>query len=146
MIRLESIPKDDVFQFKKRARELLDKWNKTLASDPAAGTEKEDEGKAEGTHTKSDEQEETAKAAPSEGEARIQAEAKLETVADKPSGAHTTGEPDMGNGDGKVHDIDANPSESTHAPVNKAPSNEAASSEGTSGQQQTAPESVEATA
>jgi hypothetical protein len=42
MIKLASIPKDEVHNFKKRSTELLQKWNKTLADDPS-GAEKDDE-------------------------------------------------------------------------------------------------------
>ena len=45
MIRLQSIPKDDEFTFKKRSIDLLSKWNKILADDPsgAAAGDKDDD-------------------------------------------------------------------------------------------------------
>ena len=45
MIRLQSIPKDDEYTFKKRSIELLSKWNKILADDPSGATagDKDDE-------------------------------------------------------------------------------------------------------
>ena len=39
MIRLNSIPKDDEFNFKKRSMDLLTKWNKILAEDAASAGE-----------------------------------------------------------------------------------------------------------
>ena len=49
MIRLNSIPKDEEYNFKTRSHELLTKWNTILAADPApgAGGEKDDDDKPE---------------------------------------------------------------------------------------------------
>lgn len=35
ILKLDSIPREEDFKFKKRSQALLDKWNKLLASDPA---------------------------------------------------------------------------------------------------------------
>lgn len=35
ILKLDSIPREEDFNFKKRSQTLLDKWNKLLASDPA---------------------------------------------------------------------------------------------------------------
>lgn len=35
ILKLDSIPREEDFNFKKRSQALLDKWNKLLASDPA---------------------------------------------------------------------------------------------------------------
>lgn len=38
ILKLDSIPREEDFNFKKRSQALLDKWNKLLASDPAPAT------------------------------------------------------------------------------------------------------------
>ena len=35
ILKLDSIPREDEFQFKKRSQALLDKWNKLLSTEPA---------------------------------------------------------------------------------------------------------------
>lgn len=35
ILRMESIPKEDEFNFKTRSQKLLDQWNKLLAADPS---------------------------------------------------------------------------------------------------------------
>lgn len=35
ILKLEGVPKEDEFKFKPRSQSLLDKWNKTLAAEPA---------------------------------------------------------------------------------------------------------------
>lgn len=37
ILKLENIPKEDEFQFKARSQALLDKWNKLLTAEGAAG-------------------------------------------------------------------------------------------------------------
>lgn len=46
MLKLDSIPKEDEFKFKPRSQELLDKWNRILASDdgPASAAPEETNG------------------------------------------------------------------------------------------------------
>lgn len=36
ILRLDAVPREEEFQFKKRSQALLDKWNKLLASDTSA--------------------------------------------------------------------------------------------------------------
>lgn len=36
ILKLDSIPREEDFKFKKRSQALLDKWNKLLASEPAS--------------------------------------------------------------------------------------------------------------
>ena len=70
MIRLTSIPKDEVFHFKKRSHELLQKWNKILQEDPSASAaDKEEDTKPDApTNGISKEtEEETAKEEAEEG-------------------------------------------------------------------------------
>ena len=43
MIRLQSIPMDAEYNFKKRSMELLGKWNSILQDDPAVAGDKDDE-------------------------------------------------------------------------------------------------------
>jgi hypothetical protein len=55
ILKLESIPKEDEFQFKPRSQTLLEKWNKLLAVDPSpaeggAGDEPAPAGAAEKTN------------------------------------------------------------------------------------------------
>ena len=45
MIRLPSIPQDAEYGFKKRSVDLLSKWNKVLADDPAGAGDKDDDDK-----------------------------------------------------------------------------------------------------
>ena len=53
MIKLDSIPKDDVHNFRKRSMDLLRQWNTILAeSDPAGATTKDDEKQDEKTEEK----------------------------------------------------------------------------------------------
>ena len=49
MIKLPSIPQNEIYQFKERCLKLLGKWNEILSNDAGAGTsgEKDDEGKAD---------------------------------------------------------------------------------------------------
>ena len=48
IVKLQSIPKEDEFQFRQRSTELLAKWNKTLADDPnAAAADQDDDAKPE---------------------------------------------------------------------------------------------------
>lgn len=98
MIRLDSIPKDDEYHFKKRSRELLDKWNKTLASDPSAAAEKEDDTKVDSTGVKKGEADEPANAMSSD-----------EKIADKTAGesAATTQVPTQ-KGDAHEHESKEN--------------------------------------
>lgn len=51
ILKLDSIPREEDFKFKKRSQALLDKWNKLLASEPAPangvnGAESKESGKA----------------------------------------------------------------------------------------------------
>ncbi|KAL7797825.1 hypothetical protein V8C43DRAFT_277082 [Trichoderma afarasin] len=53
ILKLDSIPREEDFKFKKRSQALLDKWNKLLASEPAPangvnGAESKESGKAAG--------------------------------------------------------------------------------------------------
>ena len=88
MIKLNSIPLDEEFQFKKRSHDLLDKWTTTLSTDTTAGGsgDKDDDAKLEvvdaktnGTIKETEEQAEKAEA----GEAVAPEEAKDEELEKK---------------------------------------------------------------
>lgn len=87
MIKLTSVPHDEVYHFKDRSLKLLTKWNETLAKE-GSGTsgDKEDEGKAESAApttngTANDGEEEAAKA--DSGEAAAPEDGKSEAVGNK---------------------------------------------------------------
>ncbi|KAL8947166.1 MAG: hypothetical protein Q9222_006518 [Ikaeria aurantiellina] len=49
MLKIPSIPQDEIYQFKERSLKLLGKWNETLSTDPGVGGagDKDDDNKAE---------------------------------------------------------------------------------------------------
>ena len=85
MIRLTSIPKDEDFQFKTRAHDLLIKWNKILAEDPKDDKDdKDDDLKPEPVTTNGTS--ESAKAGePDEGAAKPEGKADSRAVVEKPA-------------------------------------------------------------
>ena len=72
ILKLDSIPKEQEFEFKKRSQSLLDKWNKILAADaaaaPAAPTTTSTNG-VNGTITSNGETKKEASEAPKESSA-----------------------------------------------------------------------------
>lgn len=97
MIRLDSIPKDDVYQFKKRSRELLDRWNKTLAADPTDAADKDEDGKPDDTGVNKTTKDEAT--APVEPKDQI---ASIET--DPPAGAVSELKKALENGENGVQE------------------------------------------
>ncbi|KAI4136665.1 MAG: hypothetical protein LQ341_005508 [Variospora aurantia] len=97
MIKLTSIPHDEVYHFKDRSLKLLTRWNDTLAKEgPGASGDKDDDGKAEpavpitnGTTNDSEEQARKAEA----GEAAAPEEESNETL-EKKIGTTAEGEGD----------------------------------------------------
>ena len=86
MMKLPSIPKDEEYQFKKRAHELLAKWNKNLLDDPSAGTgmDKDDDPKPEAATTNGTSKETEEQAAKAEaGEAAAPEEESREVLENK---------------------------------------------------------------
>ena len=86
MIKLQSIPKDEEHQFKKRSHELLTKWNKILQDDPTAGgaADKDDEAKPEPASTNGMKKETEQQAEKAEaGEAAAPEEVKGEALENK---------------------------------------------------------------
>ena len=72
MIKLPSIPKEEIYNFKKRSHDLLTKWNKILVEDPTA---KGDDDK--------DDDDEKAKPSKSTGEASTSNGVKKDDNAEK---------------------------------------------------------------
>jgi hypothetical protein len=95
ILKLESIPKEDEFQFKPRSQTLLDKWNILLASDttpvPAAGSSSTNTNGVNGTSGAASKKEtangvkESAGASKAESE-KDKAKAKSLEQEDKDSG------------------------------------------------------------
>jgi hypothetical protein len=130
MIRLDSIPKDDEYHFKKRSRELLDKWNKTLASDPSATVEKEDETKVDSTGVKKGEADEPANAISSDEKIAGKTTSELVATTQVPAqkaDAHEH-EPE-GNGDGDIVGNHVGQSNSAKEPEPEGPKDDAPQTE-----------------
>lgn len=97
MIKLTSIPHDEVYHFKDRSLKLLTRWNDTLAREgPGASGDKDDDGKADsaapntnGTANDSEEQSKKAEA----GEAAAPEEEMTEAL-EKKIGTAVEGEED----------------------------------------------------
>ncbi|KAL8937549.1 MAG: hypothetical protein Q9211_003634, partial [Gyalolechia sp. 1 TL-2023] len=101
MLKITSIPQDEVHHFKDRSLKLLTKWNETLAKDGAGGSgDKDDEGKTEGaapmTNGNANDSEEPAAKAEA-GEAAAPEEEKPEALENK-IGTTTEGEKEAENG------------------------------------------------
>ncbi|KAL8944159.1 MAG: hypothetical protein Q9216_000583 [Gyalolechia sp. 2 TL-2023] len=101
MLKITSIPQDEVYHFKDRSLKLLTKWNETLARDGAGGSgDKDDEGKTDGAApmtngTANDSEEQATKA--EAGEAAAPEEEKTEALENK-IGTTTEGEKEAENG------------------------------------------------
>lgn len=106
MVKITSIPQDEVHHFKDRSLELLKKWNETLAKEGAGGSgDKEDDGKLDGAApltngTVNDSEEQTAKA--EAGEAAAPEDEKIEALENK-IGTTTEGEKAAENGPSKAN-------------------------------------------
>ncbi|KAI4173081.1 MAG: hypothetical protein LQ343_003191 [Gyalolechia ehrenbergii] len=113
MLKITSIPQDEVYHFKDRSLKLLTAWNETLAKEGAGGSaDKDDEGKTEGAAlmtngTANNSEEQAAKA--ETGGAAAPEEEKTEAIDNK-IGTTTEGEkeaengPSKANGDEKIDD------------------------------------------
>ncbi|KAK5197349.1 hypothetical protein LTR92_003288 [Exophiala xenobiotica] len=102
LIKLNTIPRDEEFQFRKRSLELLTQWNKILGAEPPeaeAGTDKEakaspatngihdektDEGSAEKTEEQAEEKTEESTAKPAEVAETTEATPATELETEKP--------------------------------------------------------------
>jgi hypothetical protein len=78
IVKLATIPRDEEFQFRKRAVDILSKWKNVLESDratPSQDKEKDEKPKANGVHK------ESSAEAPAKGESKTDKEddSKLET-------------------------------------------------------------------
>lgn len=99
MIKIPSIPQNEIYQFKERSLKLLGKWNETLSNDPGAGAsgdkdDKDDEAKADSAApvTNGTTKDTEAQAAKAEaGEAEAPEEEKKEALENK-IGTTTEGE------------------------------------------------------
>ncbi|PTU23844.1 hypothetical protein P175DRAFT_0505630 [Aspergillus ochraceoroseus IBT 24754] len=94
IIKLPSIPRDEEFQFRKRALDILSKWKNVLDSDivtPAAeDKDKEDKPKANGVHKEgSAEKEEESKPEPAEPQDEPMADVDSAEKTDEPSKSET---------------------------------------------------------
>ncbi|KYK55419.1 PWWP domain-containing protein [Drechmeria coniospora] len=99
ILKLEAIPREEEFQFKKRSQSLLDKWNKLLASDgsaPASASTNGVNGAGEEKKTASNDVKADEAAAVERADAEIATDTKsvdeeAETGgADKPTGEEAT--------------------------------------------------------
>ena len=88
MIRLQSIPQDDEYTFKKRSIDLLSKWNKILAEDPSGNTADKDDDKTddkpETNGTGKTEDEDTTKSEPAVAATTTAADDGKKIEAEKP--------------------------------------------------------------
>lgn len=91
LIKLNTIPRDEEFEFRKRSLELLSQWNKILGSEPADGETTEKDATTNGIHDEKSEDvpEEDKKddaPAPAEKPAETTEDAKVaEADAEKPA-------------------------------------------------------------
>lgn len=95
LIKLNSIPKDEEFNFKSRSVDLLGRWNKALGADSTAddatGGDKEDQPTTNGVHKEDKESSEEKKDAPAAATGAVQSTGTMpdtavdvkETVVDK---------------------------------------------------------------
>ncbi|KAL8734776.1 MAG: hypothetical protein Q9181_003061 [Wetmoreana brouardii] len=127
MIKIPSIPQNEVYQFKERSLKLLGKWNETLSSDPGAtGGDKDDDVKADATApttngTTKDTEEQAAKAEAGEAEAPEE-EGKQEALKSK---VGTTTEGDKEADEGKTSNAEQVDTEQGDEPdVEGAPAKE----------------------
>ncbi|KAL9604823.1 MAG: hypothetical protein Q9219_000271 [cf. Caloplaca sp. 3 TL-2023] len=128
MLKITSIPQDEVYHFKERSLKVLTKWNETLAREGAgASGDKDDEGRAEAVApttngVANDSEEQAAKA--DAGEAPAPEEEKNEAL-EKKIGTTTEGEKEAentvskANGNEKVND-----EEGDEPDIEKAPAKE----------------------
>lgn len=106
MVKITSIPQDEVHHFKDRSLELLKKWNETLAKEGAGGAgDKEDDGKTDGAApltngTANDSEEQTANA--EAGEPAAPEDEKTDALENK-IGTTTEGEKEAENGPSKAN-------------------------------------------
>jgi creatinine amidohydrolase/Fe(II)-dependent formamide hydrolase-like protein len=64
LIKLNTIPRDEEFQFRKRSVELLSQWNKILGSEPADGDHAGEKETTNGVHDEKSEEDDKKEDAP----------------------------------------------------------------------------------
>ena len=127
MLKITSIPQEEVHQFKDRSFKLLTKWNETLAKEGGGALgDKEDEGKAETAApttngTANDSEEQAAKA--EVGEAAAPEEEKDEALENK-IGTTTEGEKEAENEPSKANGDNVDDKQGDEPDMESAPAKE----------------------
>ncbi|KAL8729824.1 MAG: hypothetical protein Q9166_004465 [cf. Caloplaca sp. 2 TL-2023] len=131
MIKIPSIPQDEIHQFKDRSLKLLSKWNETLSNDPGNGAQgdKEDESKeaaAAPTTNGTTKEPEAGEAAVAEEEGKEALDNKIETTiegdkeVEKSEGHKIDKSEDISGDKGDEPDVENAPAEEYQPPTVEA--------------------------
>jgi creatinine amidohydrolase/Fe(II)-dependent formamide hydrolase-like protein len=94
LIKLNTIPRDEEFQFRKRSVELLSQWNKILGSEPADGDHAGEKETTNGVHDEKSEEDDKKEDAPAPVEKPAEETPAAPAEPEKPVEAEGPAEPE----------------------------------------------------